>query len=177
MYKVGQTLGYVTERRNTEEKLIRLTVTDIIFNQSDETMVDKYNIDFREEGTERQYDCLYWYPDVHPTIEAFVDALEYDMVPSPREEDKMMVTIPMGELVITRHLDPHYPGVLIDLHDQYGEEIQLALIEYNADKGLRGLLWSDLNQEDYTHDVRFNALKKNPDVALSSLDSLARSLA
>lgn len=158
MYKVGQTLCYVTERGDTEGKLIRLTVTDVIFNQSDETIIDKYDIDFREEETERQYDSLYWYPNVYPTIEEFVNALEYDM--QLIHEEKMMVTTPIGELVITRHIDSDYPGISIDLHDQYGEEIQLIRVEHEAEKGLRGLIWSVLNQEDYTHEIKFEQSKK-----------------
>lgn len=66
----------------------------------------------------------------------------------------LSVSTPEGELRAYRCTDSDYPGICVMLEPSGLEEpteIDIALVEYNSDKGLRSFSWGDAMDEDYTH--------------------------
>ena len=55
--------------------------------------------------------------------------------------------------------DPFYPGIDVEFvsDEDIGEEIRpRALFEYPHDGELRVLVWTDKDNEDYTHEITFD---------------------
>lgn len=77
-------------------------------------------------------------------------------------DNRLKVKTKFGTLIVEPSGDPDYPGVWISItqprSDGDGEyEANLVLVESGEDpdgeSGLRVLVWSDPEKEDYTHNI------------------------
>lgn len=77
------------------------------------------------------------------------------------QEERLLVDTPLGTIKAYKSSDPNYPGIyLMFTPDGEDYEIDLALAEVvlheedSTKDFLRMIVWSDINNDDYTHNIK-----------------------
>jgi len=72
--------------------------------------------------------------------------------------EQLKVKTVWGQLVATPTGNPEYPGIFLEYEDSK-ESNQVTLLEVPESKNPRLLVWSDRDNEDFTHEFPFSASK------------------
>ena len=139
--------GYIEVEADDEDtalnKVLNMTGEDVSW--SDEWMID--NI--------QKNDCEL---DIKETEDGLIVGLTTEFF----DDDRLKVETQFGTLIAEPSGDPDYPGVWISITQPRGDgdgeyEANLVLVESGKDpdgeSGLRVLVWSDPEKEDYTHSI------------------------
>lgn len=73
--------------------------------------------------------------------------------------DEIKVRVPGGYLIANEAQDPDYPGIDVEfVSDENNDDLSRprVLFEKPVDDKLRVLIWSDKDNEDYTHEITFD---------------------
>lgn len=123
-------------------------------------------------------------PDSHVQFEFFEQELELQK--EVAIENKIKIDLGFASLIAEKGADPNYKEIFIGLEDSNGiwsQDIAVIGEKYHyegdnviLDKGVSVKLYSDKDQEDYTHDFEIGIYEADEDLSEQSKPSLAATI-
>jgi hypothetical protein len=90
--------------------------------------------------------------------------------------EQLKVKTAWGQLIATPTGNPEYPGIFLEYEDSK-ESNQVALLEVPESEALRLLVWSDKDNEDFTHEFPFSTSKTEMEKKIFEVIDTALALA